>query len=156
MKLAPVVVRSGDASDREFVRDLGRRTATSSLSAVRGGREADVELALERLVAFVYGREHVALIGELGGRRVGFLLLVYDIPDEVTLTEQAFIAYTAVEPEARRSSVGRALLDEAERRARMAGRRYLSLMVTEDNGAARALYEGAAFVTERRLMTKAL
>jgi ribosomal protein S18 acetylase RimI-like enzyme len=156
VKLAPVAVRSGDASDREFVRDLGRRSAASSLSAVRGGREADVALALERLVTFVYEREHVALIAELGGRRVGFLLLVFDIPDEVTLTEQAFIAYTAVEPEARRNGVGRALVDEAERRARAAGRRYLSLMVTEDNAAARALYDGSAFVTERRLMTKAL
>lgn len=156
MKLAPVAVRSGDAGDREFVRDLGRRSAASSLSAVRGGREADVALALERLVTFVYEREHVALIGELGGRRVGFLLLVFDIPDEVTLTEQAFIAYAAVEPEARRNGVGRALVDEAERRARAAGRRYLSLMVTEDNAAARALYDGSAFVTERRLMTKAL
>lgn len=156
MKLAPVAVRSGDAGDREFVRDLGRRSAASSLSAVRGGREADVALALERLVTFVYEREHVALIAELGGRRVGFLLLVFDIPDEVTLTEQAFIAYTAVEPEARRNGVGRALVDEAERRARAAGRRYLSLMVTEDNAAARALYDGSAFVTERRLMTKAL
>ena len=29
-------------------------------------------------------------------------------------------------------------------------------MVTEDNAAARALYDGAAFVTERRMMTKPL
>jgi ribosomal protein S18 acetylase RimI-like enzyme len=29
-------------------------------------------------------------------------------------------------------------------------------MVTEDNAAARALYEGAGFVTERRMLTKPL
>lgn len=156
MKLAPVVVRRGDAGDRAFIRDLGRRSAMSSVSAVREGRAADVLVAFERLLAFVHDRDHVALIGELAGKPAGFLLMVYDIPDEVTLTEQAFIAYTAVEPDARRSGVARALLEEAERQARAAGRGYLSLMVTEDNLAARALYDGAAFVTERRMMTKAL
>jgi ribosomal protein S18 acetylase RimI-like enzyme len=156
VKLAPVVVRRGDASDRAFVRELGRATAMSSVSAVREGRAAEVLVAFERLLTFAYNRDHVVLIGELAGKPAGFLLMVYDIPDEVTLTEQAFIAYTAVEPEARRSGVARALLEEAERQARAAGRGYLSLMVTEDNLAARALYDGAAFATERRMMTKLL
>ena len=102
------------------------------------------------------GRELKDALSESPLAAAGFALLIYDLPDEITLTEQAFIAYTAVEPEARRNGVGHALVDEAERRARAAGRRYLSLMVTEDNAAARALYEGSEFVTERRLMTKAL
>lgn len=156
MKLFGATVRRGEPGDREFVLDLGRRSASSSVSAVRTANQADVVLAFERLIAFVYQREHLALIAELEGRRAGFLLMMYDIPDEVTLTEQAFIAYTAVEPEARRSGVARALLDEAERYARADGLAYLSLMVTEDNAAARALYDGAAFVTERRMMTKPL
>ncbi len=156
MKLAGATVRRGGADDRAFVLDLGRRSASSSVSAVRTADEADVVLAFERLVAFVYEREHLALIAEVDGRRAGFLLMMYDIPDEVTLAEQAFIAYTAVEPEVRRSGVARALLDEAERYARAAGLGYLSLMVTEDNAAARALYDGAAFATERRMMTKPL
>jgi ribosomal protein S18 acetylase RimI-like enzyme len=87
---------------------------------------------------------------------VGFLVLLYDLPDEVTLTAQAFVAYTAVEPFARGRGVGRALLEAAEAAAREAGLQYVSLMVTEDNDAARALYDRAGFQTERRMMTKRL
>jgi ribosomal protein S18 acetylase RimI-like enzyme len=123
---------------------------------VRASRADDVLTAFDRLVEFVYDRAHEALIAEQDGERVGFLLLLYDIPDEVTLTDQGFIAYTAVEPRARGRGVGRALLAAAESYARAAGRRYMSLMVTEDNAPARALYDGEAYVTERRMMTKAL
>jgi ribosomal protein S18 acetylase RimI-like enzyme len=153
---APVTVRRGDEADHDFVRDLGRRTATSSVSAVRIARHDDVLYSLERLADFVFGRRHAALIAERDGDRVGFLLLLYDMPDEVTLTQQAFVAYTAVEPHARGSGVGRALMVAAEAHARAEGFRYVSLMVTEDNTPARALYDTSGFVTERRMMTKAL
>ena len=153
---AAVAVRRGGRDDRDFVRDLGRRTATSSVSAVRIAKHDDVIDSLERLADFVFGRRHEALIAERDGERVGFLLLLYDIPDEVTLTQQAFVAYTAVEPHARGAGVGRALLVAAEAHARAEGLGYLSLMVTEDNVPARALYDGAGFATERRMMTKAL
>jgi ribosomal protein S18 acetylase RimI-like enzyme len=153
---ATVSVRRGDEHDHDFVRDLGRRTATSSVSAVRIARHDDVLYSVDRLADFVFGRRHAALIAERDGERVGFLLLLYDMPDEVTLTPQAFIAYTAVEPHARGSGVGRALLVAAEAHARAERLSYLSLMVTEDNVAARGLYDGSGFVTERRMMTKAL
>jgi ribosomal protein S18 acetylase RimI-like enzyme len=133
------------AGDREFVRDLApAQRGEQPLGGprrTRGGRRSRSNGSS----TFVYEREHVALIGELGGRRVGFLLLVFDIPDEVTLTEQAFIAYAAVEPDARGRGVGRALLDAAEQHAREAGLRYVSLMVTDDNAPARALYDGPGF-----------
>jgi ribosomal protein S18 acetylase RimI-like enzyme len=153
---ATVVVRAGDRADREFVRDLGRRSATSSVSAVRVARHDDVLDSFERLAEFVYGRRHDVLIAERNGERVGFLLLLYDIPDEVTLTEQAFVAYTAVEPSARDRGVGRALIDAVDGFARAQGLRYVSLMVTEDNAPARTLYDHTGFVTERRMMTKVL
>jgi ribosomal protein S18 acetylase RimI-like enzyme len=156
MNAALVAVRRGDERDRAFVRDLGERSADSSVSSLRGGDPVSVRIAFERLLAFVDEREHLVLIAEHGTRRVGFLLLIFDIPDEVTLTDQAFIAYTAVEPDARGAGVGRALLVEAERRARAAGRAVVSLMVTEDNAAARALYDGAGYATERRMMSKRL
>ncbi len=153
---ATVAVRRGDPNDSDFVRDLGRRSAASSISAVRVARYDDVVLAFERLIDFVLSREHITLIAEQDGERIGFLLLLFDIPDEVTLTDQAFIAYTAVEPFARGRGVGRALLDEAELYARAAGRAYVSLMVTEDNEPARRLYEHGGYSTERRMMTKPL
>ena len=153
---AAVTVRRGTAGDHGFVRDLARRSAASSVSAVRAARHEDVLLAFERLTEFVWDREHESLIAEEHGERVGFLLLLYDIPDEVTLTEQAFVAYTAVEPHARRRGVGGVLLAAAEDFARKAGRGYISLMVTEDNAPARKLYERAGFSTERRMLTKPL
>ena len=151
---ATIAVRRGERADREFVLDLGRRSATTSVSAVRVARYDDVIQSFERLAEFVYGRRHDLLIAEENGERVGFLLLLYDVPDEVTLTDQAFVAYTAVEPFARGRGAGRAMMDAAEAYAHAHGLKYVSLMVTEDNAPARALYERSGFVTERRMMTK--
>ena len=153
---ATVAVRRGTRDDREFVRALASSTATSSVSATRVAKYDDVIESTARLVEFVFKRKHDVLIAEENGERVGFLLLLYDVPDEVTLTDQAFVAYTAVEPHARGRGAGRALLDAAEALARAAGLSYVSLMVTEDNVPARSLYDGAGFLTERRMMTKVL
>ena len=151
-----VTVRRGNRDDRDFVRDLGRRSATSNVSAVRVAKHDDVLDATERLTEFVFTRKHDAFIAEDDGERVGFLLVLYDFPDEVTLTEQAFFAYAAVEPHARRRGVASALFAAAEERARAVGMQYVSLMVTEDNTPARTMYETSGFVTERRMMTKVL
>jgi ribosomal protein S18 acetylase RimI-like enzyme len=151
-----VTVRRGTNADREFVLDLGRRSATSSVSAVRVAKYDDVVLSFERLAGWVYTRRHDLLIAEENGERVGFLLLLYDVPDEVTLTDQAFVAYTAVEPFARGRGAGRAMMDAAEACALAHGLEYVSLMVTDDNTPARTLYERAGFLTERRMMTKAI
>jgi len=62
----------------------------------------------------------------------------------------------AVEPDRQRQGIGRALLASIEDRARRRGLPYLSLMVTEENAAARELYADAGFTTERRMMTKIL
>jgi ribosomal protein S18 acetylase RimI-like enzyme len=47
-------------------------------------------------------------------------------------------------------------MEAAEAAARAAGLTYISLMVTEENRAARALYDRTGFLTERRMMTKRL
>ena len=76
------------------------------------------------------------------------------LPDEVTALPQGFIAYMAVEPSLRERGVGAALLAAAEDEARRRGLPYMALMVTEENAAARALYEraglphGAAFAVQ--------
>jgi ribosomal protein S18 acetylase RimI-like enzyme len=153
---ATVAIRRATGSDRAFVRDLGRRVSGSSVSSMRPGDPELVDEAYERLVDYVLTRDHAILIAAEADVPLGFALLVFDLPEEVTLADQAFVAYMAVEPASRRRGVGRALLDAAETIARERGIPHMSLMVTEENAAARALYAGAGFATERRLLTKAL
>jgi GNAT superfamily N-acetyltransferase len=151
-----LAIRRGTIRDRAFVLDLGRRAAPSSVSSMRVALEPLVEGAYERLVEYVLAREHDVLIAEIDGFTAGFALLIYDLPDEITLTEQTFIAYMAVEPVHLRRGIARALMERIEDLARQRGMPYLSLMVTEENEAARELYAATGFTTERRMMTKAL
>lgn len=151
-----VTIRLGTSSDHYFILDLGRRTIESSRSAVRSASENALEEGYERLAEFIFRRSHVLLIAESTMGKIGFLVLLYDIPDEVCDASQAFIAYMAVESHARRHGVGRRLLDEAERIARERGLPVLALMVTEGNEPARAMYAQAGFATERRLLAKVL
>ena len=58
--------------------------------------------------------------------------------------------------DARRHGVAKHLLAAAEDAARAKRLPFVALMVTEDNAAARELYAQAGYVTERRLMCKAL
>ena len=153
---ATVAIRRATASDRAFVRELGRRVGSTSVSTVRPSPPQLVDEAYERLVDYVLTRDHAILIASEGDRPLGFAMVVFDLPDEVTLAEQAFVAYMAVEPERWRHGIGRGLLDAVEELARARGISHVSLMVTEENAAALALYGGAGFATERRLMTKAL
>jgi ribosomal protein S18 acetylase RimI-like enzyme len=151
-----IAIRRGTVRDRAFVVDLGRRVSPTSVSSLRTSLAPLVEGAYERLVEYVLAREHDILIAEVDGAPRGFALLIYDLPDEITLTEQTFIAYMAVEPEWQRRGIAALLLAQTEDQARKRGLPYLSLMVTEENAPALALYERSGFSTERRMMTKAL
>jgi ribosomal protein S18 acetylase RimI-like enzyme len=145
-----------DAADHAFVQRLGRQCVMSSVSSLRPASETDAREAFDRLYAIVEGQPHVTLIARRNGERAGFLLLLDELPDEVTLLPQGFIAYMAVEPSLRGNGIGAALLAAAEDEARRRGLPYMSLMVTEQNEAARRLYEREGYRTERRLLCKAL
>ena len=151
-----VAIRLGDDRDRAFILDLGARTVMDSVSSLRDAIPAMAKVSFERLTEFVYAQPHVILIAEDGGTPQGFLLLLDGLPDEVTLAPQAFIAYMAVEPQARGKGIGAALLAEVERIARERKLPAIAMMVTEENGSAVRLYERAGFKTERRLMCKPL
>lgn len=128
-----------------------------SVSALRDAAREQIETSYERLVEFVTDRSHVLLIAETArAGPLGFLLMLDDVPDEVTGLPQAFVAYMAVEPEARRRGVAARLLGAAQDAAHVRGLPNLALMVTEDNIAARELYAQAGFATERRLLCKRL
>ncbi len=149
-------VRHGRLDDRAFVEDLGKRTILDSVAAFRFVNEPLAAASYERLLRFAYDQSHVLLIAERGGRRAGFVLLLDTLPDEVTMLPQGFVAYMAVEPDLRRLGVAAGLLEAAEDEARRRGLPYMGLMVTEDNTAARALYDSAGYLTERRLLCKRL
>jgi ribosomal protein S18 acetylase RimI-like enzyme len=149
----------GDArakDDRAFVQMLGRACVMSSVSTLRPTSEADARSAFDRLCEVVETQPHVTLIAQRGGERLGFLMMLDELPDEVTLLPQAFVAYMAVEPGARGEGVGAALLSAAENEARARRLPYMALMVTEENVAALRLYDRAGYRTERRLLCKPL
>jgi ribosomal protein S18 acetylase RimI-like enzyme len=152
-----VEVRPGrGAADAAFVRELGRASVMSSVGRVRSTTEALATAAFDRLDEIIVSQSHVTLIATEDDRRLGFVLLLDELPDEVTLTDQAFIAYMAVDPAHRGAGIGTALLAAAEDEARRRRLPYMALMVTEENAAARRLYDRAGYTTERRLLCKAL
>ena len=149
-------LRAATGGDRGFIESLGKRTVMDSVSTMRTPDPLDVLENFDRLLSIVARRDHVALIAEVDGEPAGFLLLLDALPDEVTGEAQGFIAYMAVDPRRRSAGIGAALLARAEDEARSLGLPYMTLMVTEGNAAARALYERAGYRTERRLLCKEL
>lgn len=151
-----ITIREGRPDDRPFVQELGKQTMGDSVAKFRYVNDSMLEASYEGLLDFVFGQSHVLLIAEHAGGRAGFVLLLDAIPDEVTRMPQGFIAYMAVEPSSRGQGIGSRLLAAAEDEARRRGLPYMGLMVTEDNAAARSLYERAGYLTERRLLCKPL
>ncbi|HEY9181419.1 MAG TPA: GNAT family N-acetyltransferase [Candidatus Baltobacteraceae bacterium] len=151
-----VVIRHGRSEDRAFVTDLGKRTMGDSVPKFRYVNEAMLEASYDGLLDFVFRQSHVLLVADDTGKRVGFVLMLDSMPDEVTRMPQGFIAYMAVEPSHRGRGIGSRLLAAAEDEARRRGLPYMGLMVTEDNAAARALYGRAGYFTERQLLCKPL
>lgn len=149
-------IRAATEADRAFIESLGKRTVMDSVSAVRHPQPQDVLANFDRLLRIVDRNDRIALIAEDAGERVGFLLMVASLSDEVTGQDQAFVAYMAVERDRRGGGIGSALLSAAEDEARTRGLPYIALMVTEENASARALYDRAGYLTERRLLCKML
>lgn len=127
-----------------------------SLSSLRGAPEPLVFASYARLIDFALDQSHVLLVAASGLERLGFLVMLDSLPDEVTGLPQAFVAFMAVEPHSRRRGIAASLLKAAEDVARERGLGFVSLMVTEDNAAARELYAQAGYVTERRMLCKPL
>ncbi len=143
-------------ADMDFIIDLGKRTVETSISTARPAALHEAQTAYLRMLDFAFSKVPVLFIATYEGRSLGFVLYVDFLPDDVTGADQAFVAYMAVEEDARGLGIGRRLLAAVEERARAQGLANVALMVTEDNVAARAVYEQAGYATERRLLCKRL
>lgn len=130
----------------------------STAISVRGlrGEDADFVLELSRSAFSEFSRdparptlwmaEHfTGLVALRGERRVGFAVV------RVERSRTAELAAIAVVESERGRGVGRALLDVAERRARVGGANGLALHTAEANLAALELFTKAGFRIRRRL-----
>ncbi|MBV8171131.1 MAG: GNAT family N-acetyltransferase [Candidatus Eremiobacteraeota bacterium] len=152
-----LTIRKAVAADRKFVDDLGGQSAYTSISPLRAAGPGDAAAAFARATQFYADRaDGVTFIAECDGERAGFIMLLFDLTDDVTLTSQAFVVYMAVASAQRRRGIARSLLAAAEEEARTRGVSHISLMVTQANTPARSLYEQAGYLDERVQMTKRL
>ena len=81
----------------------------------------------------------------LGGEGPDGVAVLYLHPSVWTESLDAYLAELYVAPERRGEGIGRALLEEAVDAAREAGAKYMHLGTSEDDEAARGLYESAGF-----------
>jgi ribosomal protein S18 acetylase RimI-like enzyme len=156
MSDAEISIRQGTVSDHGFIHELGHATLDANVSPIRPAPYASLADSYDRFLDFVYSVSHRIFIAELDTVRAGFLLLVDQIPDDVTSLPQAFVAYAAVSAEYRRRGIGSKLCGAAEAYARGIGLPHISLVVTRSNANALALYRQLGFLEERIVLTKAL
>lgn len=156
MKPAGLAIRLGTPADREFVRELGNRTVKSNRSSLRPASGADLTESYERLLTYVWSTSHVVFIAEMAAVPVGFVIMLDELPDEVTGASQAFVVYLAVDEEWREQGIGKFLCIAAEDEARRRKLSVIAMMVTEENQGAMRLYQHLGYATERRLLCKKL
>ncbi len=81
------------------------------------------------------------LVGEVDGVVVAVAMVGYE-------GHRGWINYFAVDPGHRRNGVGRAMMDEAERRLREIGCPKINLQIRRDNLAAKAFYDALGFTED--------
>ena len=106
--------------------------------------EDEVRASVDRIMS---GDDGEFLLGAVDGEPVGVCQLRFRWSVWKS-AEDCWLEDLFVREEARRSGLGRALVEAALERARERGCKRIELDVNEDNGAARALYEACGFLTE--------
>jgi GNAT superfamily N-acetyltransferase len=133
--------------------DVGEAAAVARLIAEFGDwwgknpvAEDEVLASVERIMA---GGDGEYLLGALDDRdgATGVCQLRYRWSVWKS-AEDCWLEDLYVQERARRSGLGRALVEAALHRARERGCRRIELDVNEDNAAARALYEACGFLSE--------
>jgi GNAT superfamily N-acetyltransferase len=107
--------------------------------------EDEVRVSVERIMA---GDDGEYLLGAVdGGAPAGVCQLRFRWSVWKS-AEDCWLEDLFVREDARRSGLGRALVEASLARARERGCKRIELDVNEDNAAARALYEACGFMTE--------
>jgi ribosomal protein S18 acetylase RimI-like enzyme len=120
----PLIIRTFTAADEAAVVALWR---TAGLT--RPWNDPHADIARKQTV-----QPELFLVGELDGEIVATAMAGYD-------GHRGSIYYLAVRPADQRSSHGRALMDEVERRLLALGCPKLNLMVRRDNSTAIGFYQ---------------
>lgn len=93
--------------------------------------------------------EGVILIAEEAGKALGYATILANVIEDGSDDEVAYnyahVGDLVVSKEARRRGIGKLLLQECERRARIAGREELRISVLALNGGAREAYRSFGF-----------
>jgi GNAT superfamily N-acetyltransferase len=114
--------------------------------------EDEVRASVERIMS---GDDGEYLLGAVNGAPVGVCQMRFRWSVWKS-AEDCWLEDLFVREDARRSGLGRALVDAAVERARERGCKRIELDVNEDNVPARALYEACGFLTEPKPPGKTL
>ena len=118
-----------------------------AFNAEFGEPTPDAETIAERAAPLIESGEVMVLFGGKGPD--GFAQLRFR-PSLYTGALDAYLEELYVVPERRGQGLGRALLEAAMRHAKERGAAHIDLGTSEDDTAARALYESAGFVNRER------
>ena len=127
-----------------------RAAHRSEASAIAGMSRLQVEYGLNwrwtpaRVRRFIRDEETMVLVASVGGVIEGFAIMKFHDDD-------AHLFLLAVQPKARRSGIGKALVEWLEKSCRTAGIQRIRLEVRATNNEARRFYEhlGYQFVSEK-------
>ena len=105
----------------------------------------------ERVRELLAAGETTILLGSLGGSESHGLVVLRFRPSIWTRGLECYVAEMYVIPDRRGEGLGRALMEEAIELARREGADYMDLGTSEDDVAARALYESLGITNRERL-----
>lgn len=154
-----------DALGAKYRPTLGRRAAAALEEVIRAELERGGHgYWIAERDARVVGSAHMAIVedtppqgvtrrlaGVIGWPRAIWSLVALSILAHGPLgDDEAYIGEVAVAPPSRREGIALALMQRVEAQARAVGKTRLTLWVTTDNGAARALYARLGFSPRAR------
>ena len=125
-----------------FIRPLTPKDVLEFKAWRNPGQDSDLEYLIEMEIEEHYSGKRLLLVGELEGRLVGTIQLVYKHGDPLMADgcKSAYVQALEVHPDFRRKGVATQLLNRLEHEAKGKRFSHLTLMVEPDNEAALQLY----------------